>query len=360
MVLTQAYRRGNRQLKQDTGCRTGKEGQALSCTCGKPTDGFLRHRFQPLTAVRLPKNYRQREWDFFRNIEHLSELYGFKPLDVGGQSYPYNLYLSFKHAQMKLAQKDKGLELVLLEKNGRIRLATIKTASTASTLFYIPINTIVGLWGNADREKEMLLLQSVSAYLYQVVGLMDYHRYGYLSCSMDMIQTWLMDEAEEWKDDEWQEHKGDMDKAFHYGSLFFRKVGNPIHLQQWEQRLKDFYPEGLIQQELLRVSSKLFRLYTDYPEHHIFSKVHTGLLNPEEENRMNMGQVFCFTWSLRGWLHEQLMETTCAELNEMMVADEPMSIQYFDTPQQTVAHDIDFELRLYELLHELTDLLLQL
>jgi hypothetical protein len=62
-----------------------------------------------------------------------------------------------------------------------------------------------------------------------------------------------------------------------------------------------------------------------------------------DEERMYPEQYFSFNWSNEGWLDDNLMEVVNSHLQELSEAEVPCSMQYFDSPQATETHFLDFE-----------------
>ncbi|MEO6849136.1 MAG: hypothetical protein ABI166_00835, partial [Mucilaginibacter sp.] len=56
-------------------------------------------------------------------------------------------------------------------------------------------------------------------------------------------------------------------------------------------------------------------------------------------------------------LQENIYDMVNSELQELGYQEEPVAIQWFDTPQEKPQQDFDFEARFFALLNRLTELL---
>lgn len=294
------------------------------------------------------------------SFRHLADLCGFAMMDVSAMVFPLNIAALYGQAAEALAQKDREIELLLVEDGGRIRLATAKEASTETTLFHLPVYPLWKCMRDKMRRQETNLLLSVFAYLHQIAGIGFFNGWTYIGSKYECLLEWLS-EDDGWEDNE--EHRRSLSTvkaAIHFGERMHRKVRHPYHLNAWEDRLRNFQRGDAVSVTLWDIADRLFALYGEYPSRSLNDNVRPELLRPNEEYRMGMEQVFAFIWDEDGWLGNQLRETVSAELNECCAADEPLALQFFDTPQKEAKHDLGFETRLYDLLHDLSDLLRQL
>lgn len=355
----------HRAIRNGTGqaarCGSGKKGQA---TVSPPPDGghgFLNHRFEPLRGEDTLPYSRKGEALLLSSFSHLAALYGFEPMDVSGMVFPQNIAALYGQATKALAEKDKQVELLLVEEEHRIRLATVKEASTGTTLFYLPVYPLWKCRRDCKRKQVTDLLLSVFAYLHQIVGIPFFNGWSYIGSKYQCMLEWVEENEGDWEDTEaWRHDLYTVKAAIHCGERMHGQVKHPYHLCAWEDRLRSFKRGDAVSVSVWDIANRLFTRYREYPTRSLSDKVQPELLRPHEEYRMEMEQVFSFIWKEGGWLGEQLFEMVSNELNECCAADEPVSLQYFDTPQSEVTHDLDFETRLYDLLHDLSDVLRQL
>ena len=275
--------------------------------------------------------------------------------------FPQNIAALYGQAVKTLAGKDKRVELLLLEEEHRIRLATVKEASTGTTLFYLPVYPLWKCRRDSKRKKVTDLLLSVFAYLHKIVGIPFFNGWSYIGSKYSCMLEWIEENEYDWEDtDTWRHDLYTVKAAIHCGERMHRQVNHPYHLSAWEDRLRIFRLGDALDVTVYDTAEKFHQLYKKYPTRSLADKVQTELLRPHEDSRMEMEQVCSFIWKEGGWLGEQLFEMVSCELNECCAADEPLTLQYFDTPQTVVTHDLDFETRLYDLLHDLSDVLRQL
>jgi len=139
-----------------------------------------------------------------------------------------------------------------------------------------------------------------------------------------------------------------------------RHLRSKHNLEGFEKRLNAFDPSSPAEIALLAVSAKIFQLFTDYPERSFNSGIEQDLYLEEEEDQNGMVKTesyLSFFWNYNDCLHDQLMEYVNSELNEYGKTEEPVTIQYFSHPQSQPNHDHDYNIRLMEILHRLTDCL---
>lgn len=357
MAYTPIHRSIRREIGQAARCGTAKKGQAKVRTAEYVGHGFLTHRFLPLRGENSLPYSKEGEAFLLSSFQNLAMLYGYEPMDVSGEVFPLNLSGLYRQATERLAQKDKWVELLLVEDRGRIRLATTKSASTGSTLFFLPVYPLWKWMHGKKRRQEVNLLLSVFAYLHNLVGIPFFNGWTYTGSRYHNLLEWLT-EDDGWTDyEEYEACLSSVKAAIYFGDRLHKIVKHPYHLHAWGDRLGQLPISCEQSLSIHNVAEQLYRLYRDYPTRSLADNIQPELLRPNEEYRMTMEQVFSFIWDERGWLGQNLVEMVCTELNECCAADEPMTIQYFDKPQSEAMHDLDFETRLYGLLHELSDVL---
>lgn len=357
MESTPTYRTVRKGLRHPARCRKGKKGQAEVRTPEPAGHGFLKHRFLPLAGDGALNRRKERERKILSSLDNLAVLYGFTAMDVSVQPYPYNILLAFRYAEQQLEQADKTLHLLLLEEGNKVCIATAKEASTGTTLFYIPVYPLWCLLQDRQYRQEAKLLLSVFAYLRQVAGVPYFDDYSPVQGHYGILQEWISEEDDFTDQTEREVSNSLLNCAFHFGKKTGKQIAHPYHLEQFSQRLQSFKPSGAFGNALNKIAKDFYQLYQTYPGCNIMDNVHEGILQPNEEQRIYMEQVVSFIWDENGWLGQQLVEMACSELNEMSAMDDPVALQFFDIQQTSITHDLQFENSLFELLHELSDVL---
>lgn len=361
METASKHRTVRKRVRPSARCGSGKEGQAKVSTPLHGGHGFLNHRFEPLRGQDTLPYSRKGEALLQSSFCNLAALYGYEPLDTSGMVFPQDIAALYQQATEQIALKDKRLELLLLEDENNIRLATVKEASTGTTLFYLPVYPLWKCMKDRQRKQETDLLLSVFSYLHRNVGIPFFDGWSYIGSKYQCIQEWIEENEGDWEEvDEWRYELYTVKAAIHCGERMHRQVQHPYNLSVWEDRLLNFKRGDAVSVNVCDIADRLYKLYREYPSRCLGEKVWPDLLRPNEEYRMTLEQVFSFIWDENGWLGEQLFEMVSSELNECTAADEPIALQYFDNPQCEVVHDLDFETRLYDLLHDLSDVLRQL
>ena len=345
------------RVEQAARCGNGKKGQAEISTRRTTGHGFLSHCFEPLRGRdTLPYN-QEGEAVLLSSFANLAALYGYEQPDVSQTEFPRNICTLYREATKILDVKGTGVIPLLMEIDGVIRLATAREASTSTTLFYLPVYPLWKWMQGGTRKRESNLMMSVFAYLHQVVGIPFFNDCSYIGRCYRTMLDWL-EEDDGWTDpEELRVSLSSVQAALYTGKRMHRQVKHPYHLHAWENRLRTFTKGDATAIAIADIADSFLKLYTDHPERTLADNIHTGLLQPTEDMRVEMEQIFSFIWKEDGWLGEQLFEVVNVELMECCAMDEPVALQYFDTPQHEVMPCLDFETRLYGLLCDLAETL---
>ena len=342
--------------RQGAGCRRSTKGKAEISTARPAADGFLKHHFMSVQFEihEELKHYRKVERGFFTSLSNLCALYGFASPDVAGQVFPVNLQRAYTYIAVCLKKAAPNVQLIVIQDESHTAcLATVREYDTGNWLYYVPINPVLEL-RKQGKGKQADLLLSVFAYLYQVAGLPSYMDGGsYLLHEYEMIEDWIYDDLSEENTDQLSQ----ILIACYWGKKVLKQMRHPYHLAQFDNRLKTFAPKTAWDSELLAVSRKFMKLYRQFPNRNLFQSVREGLIQPKDEDRVRPEQYASFYWDDRGSLNETLMQVINDQLQECNVMDVPLAVQCFDTPQERQFHDLDFEIRVFDLLPELIDLL---
>ncbi|HWB27501.1 MAG TPA: hypothetical protein VG738_18625 [Chitinophagaceae bacterium] len=327
-------------------------------TCLHGANGFLKKSFSPVIGQNLAilGGSKEIEKEYFISLAHFTALHDITMPSVEG-SYPMNIARSFSVVKDEFAKKDTGLGILILkDENRKACIATFKTCDTGMNLFYIAVKPLARLLQNPRKKRQAQLLLSVFAYLYQVAGMPDYHN-GYVGSNYEAIYENYeyycrdIDESDSRTFISWN-----MNMQY-FGRKTFKSIRHPYHLQQFENRLKRFIPLNNADKDLLKVSRLLFDLYKNYPSRRIFDNVHYRFLEPDEERHILPDDYISFFWDSDSFVYEELMEYINGDFQEIACTEEPIALQYFDTPQGAIKHDLAFEDAFFECLHHLADLL---
>lgn len=360
MLSSSTYRSVRKRVRPGSRQRRSKEKQSQECTAPICANGFLKQPFLPVTDSVLPsiKQVLAIEKDFFNSLDNLSHLYGFEPMDTRGYVFPHNIYTAHAHAETIIKQYDKGLHLLIVNDEKHIAtLTTVKEADTGGILYYIPVEPLLFLLRQKTRKQTKELMLSVYAYLYQVVKMPFCDSSSFMGYQYEMLQEWIEQEPEAWDEAEYKEKLADIKALFRYSNHIKKHISKPRHLEQFSARIKRFTPASLAEKILLEVAVKLCGLWAAYPARSFFDSITDNFLQPDIEERMQANQYFSFYWSNNGWLYEDVMENINVSLQEMQVAEEPIALQYFETPQSEVKHDLNFQTTLLEIICELAEVL---
>lgn len=332
-------------------------------TTPNAANGFLKHRFLPLRGNCHAElsNSRIVEGEFFSSLSHLTTLYGVTALPRNNAIYPCNVAHAFKQAQNELQTVAPELGLALIQdETHAATLVTYKEYSVGSCLYYIPVRPLWDLLRRADKKQETALLQSVFAYLLQVVDMPSFAESGsYLYSEYQTLWEWYSeDESMEQKD--WQVLSGALKSVEICGSIIEKKIKNPDNLALFGKRLAQYIPKDQTEITFKQIATGFYTLYNQYPKRSFWDSLHTGLSEPEVEDRVMAGQYFSFVWDTEDCLFNDIMEHINAQLQECMLMDNPIALQFFDTPQTKQQLDLEFEQTLFALLDDLYDILNEL
>ncbi len=361
MQPAQTYRKVCPRPRQAGKPFRNQERQTPKRTPQPAGHGFLKKTFAPVTGQRLAALGKPAalERELFNSLSHLTALYQLPVPALDGSPYPLNVARVLEQAKQSLQQKSPELELaVLRDKEKKIRLVTIKTYNTGGWLYYIPVKPLWEMHRNRRRKKQCFeLLLSTCSYLFRIAGIPYYTDGSYLESTYDMLETWYQEiiEAGEGTDltDESHALLEECRYMRHAGKKLLNSIRHPYQLEQWASRLQAFRPADEQQQELLKACQPLYNLWQQYGDRDILAATSTGIFYPEEEERIYPDYYISFFWDGEGLVYEQLIEAVNASFESASIVDEPISIQYFDTPQETETHDLRFEEGFFEAIHQL-------
>ena len=274
------------------------------------------------------------------------------PESVTG-SFPQSIYHSWQTVSGALKRIDGKLECIIASDEKQVAtLATITRYNTGMCLYYIPVRPLCYWVQNSQSQKLAGLLLSVFAYLHQVVEVPFYTEPGsYVGCQYQMIEDWVNDDQE---DEGYRDEQLDELYTMHNAGLkLHAQIGKPEYVERFGEIVLNFNPADDWEKDWQLLADEFLQLYRQYPERSIFDHIHSGLLYPEDEDRISADQYISFYWSGYGCLADTLFETIDCNFQEIAFMDEPMHLQKFDQLPETNNPDFDFENRLFDLLNKL-------
>ena len=360
MVSAHSYRKIRKQSEQYARCSAGKETKAPQRSGNTTGNGFLRHRFLPVRENKYPvlRQQRKTEREFFASLSHLANLYGFHLPQVAQHPFPFNITAAYNQAKERLKQLAPNLQLIIIQNETHTAcLATVSVYNTGTTLYYVPVRPLIDLLKVKERRPAAQLILSIFSYLYHIVKL-PYHRdeSSYLSYCYEAMTEWYLDSGE-WEKEDYKHNLQQLKTMRKGGDTIRKKISPLTHLNQFENRLKKFTPADNCETELLQLATEAFSLWQSNTQRSIFDSIPEQLLDPETDERITADRYLSFFWDSEDNIYESLMEYINSDLQEYGVIDEPVSIQFFDTPQHEPSHDLSFEINLFKLIDDLCTIL---
>lgn len=362
MVYTTKNRGVRRKTEQPTGCKRRIDRGKSIASPGNARHAFLKNRFNPVVDKNECNIPRSSEQGILTSLANIMCLYKGTMPDISKMPFPLNISILLSVAQKHLKAVSPELEIMIVQEEDSYRVATIKAAGTENTLLYIPLKPLLKLSGDKSKKKTKDLLFSMFAYLHNIVEIPMCGEYSYIGNLYSMIlEMHENEEDENWSDPEvYFELLSTLREATYYSDKWSKKMNNENLLNRFEERFNSFQPKDEVEQQTYLIAGELLSIFKKYPFHSLMGGIIPGLVLPEEESRIFMEQLISFVWSYDDWLFSQLEEYVNCELNEMCVCDEPLSLQYFDTPQSSERHDLDFEENIYRIVIDLINHLIDI
>ncbi|MEN0095130.1 MAG: hypothetical protein AAGB30_07090 [Pedobacter sp.] len=255
----------------------------------------------------------------------------------------------------QMAMVDKSLEIRLLQDEVSLaRLATVHTFSNGNTLFYFPTEVVFNLLKTDLQTAELLL--SVYSYLFRFIGIPHYGEdYSYLGGIYEMIEEMYLYEDDPDRDKDFYDYvTGHLQMIQEKGAECVMLLREKIHVMDFAERVERYQPRNKEQMDFHETARSFLKLSQDFPGRNIHDRI-SPPLDEDYEGLIRLEQYLHFHWSNNCPVVDELMDYVNADLNERSEMEEPTTFQYFDTPQPSSTHEHDFEKRLCELLHELSD-----
>lgn len=240
-------RKSGGKVGQTTRKRGTRKTAAKGRTKGNAAPAFLAQWFYPLAteeATVAPTAVCGMERDFYASAKNLCSLYGMAQPPRSGVPFPFNLSRDLEGLRQGLKARGHQIDLRLLEMEEKTCLATVETFSTQSTLFYLPVLPMLNLLENSERRAVGELLQSVFAYLLQVVGVPHFASdYGYLGGIYEMLSDWWSEDGYAEDEAERLAHEAFFERLWHHGKISLHLLSEKSALDDFGQRVNGFKAE---------------------------------------------------------------------------------------------------------------------
>lgn len=337
----------------------GAERQTEISSHSHVANGFLRTSFLPKLKesenIQACRKSEKMEKDFFLSLSRLAEHYSMVAMQVEHFPYPYNITLAISDMEEKLQQNVMNWEEIrLVQDSNKTFLVSEERYNTGLTLYYIPVAPLFYMLRKRKRTANLLL--SVCSYLYHIVEI-PYHRKenSYLYWMYEMMNDWV--EEDEYTE-ETDVYLTEIKQAEWIGEVVEQKIFNQNNLTLFQERVQKFKARDDFDKACFIIAKEALDMYQCYPNANVFrnAKPHGESSDDEMENIVSMDRYISFYADSKGWLNESLVETVNNELQEYGIMEEPTIIKVFDG--RDIAEDnLSFENRLFELLHNLIDVL---
>ena len=325
-------------------------------------NGILGCTFLPKLAQSIDiQDCRETEREFYTSLSQLSEHYDLKPMTSKQYGYPYNISLSIWDIDKQLSKKINNWDGVeLLEDSGHTFLTSTESFATNNTLFYIPVQPLFDMLHRRKRKYVSKLMTSVFTYLYHIVRIPYYRQEeSYLFWQYEMIHDWLMEDEDEGAIEAYAKEIAD---TVSMGDYVESEIYNLRNLRVFCRRIQTFKPKDDFEKQCLKVAKEIYVIYEQYPQENIYRNAQHRFESSDdeendiEENVVSMEKYLSFYGSSGGWVTQNLLELVNCELQEYGELEEPMIIRRFDG-HKVKDGSLDFEARLFSVLHDLIDVL---
>ncbi len=354
MAVTQKYRKVRRKVKSITGHSSSQKAKTEKFATGNAGHGFLKFTFLPVRENKhsFLKSQKKLEREFFNSLSNLAELYNISISEASQLPYPLNISAAYREAREQLSKINDKLVLIVAQDEEKVcSLATVETFAIGQNLYYIQVRPLADMIDKDEHRKRLELLLSVFSYLHFHVGI-PWHtdRGTYMNGCYEMLKEWYLEgEYEEGELADLLEHFEKMETD---SNRIYQLMREPANLNEFADRVMNFKPATKEDQSLLELAKAAYDLYKKYPNRSIFGSIHDNLFDPEDEERIRPEHYLSFFWDENDFLYDHLIEYVNSYLQECAVMDEPVTIQFFDTKQETPLKGLQFENALFPLLED--------
>lgn len=341
-------------------CSRGRQKSVKERTERTGRNDFLNHSFKSVWVFEGRPKKAERE--FFNSLSNLCAHYEMSLPETVGLPFPQNIYHSWAKVENMLNEKDKQLACFIVSNDRHeVVLATAKTLPL-NGLYYIPACGYWKLKHRAGVTAETETLLRLFAYLNQKAGIPFFQQSGcFIDEQYDMLETWLSDMQDEDEQEEpyRQEQRDAMYELRKAGAHLMPEIQNPQLLENLSDLLLSSSYE--LNSELAGIAVKFAELYAEYPKRTIYDNTNAALLYPDENETIRPDQYTGFYWSPYDCFADQLDEMINCAFQEIAIVEEPVALTVFDRMPAPNRHDpLDYERRLFELMDELRDYLMNL
>jgi len=324
-------------------------------TAGTHSNGFLNHAFQPFWGVAF-RDWKTAEQEFFVSAKNLCALYGWTAPDVSGLSFPDNIREAHKRITVQQTRAF-DLEVKICQDDGHACcLTTAKMFNTNYHLYYIPVRAVWKMRVNKAGQSLYKLLIAVFGYFYQVAGIPFFNEPGTIDSTYDTIKNWL-DEEDDSEDEIYRNRqRAELKRLKKAGDALLPEIKQPFSLMKLETAWKTCQSTEQCDTHLIDAVAEIIKLIKDYPKRAVRDTMHYEE-ELDEGDTLYWEQYVCFYWSGEDCLNETLYDMINDEFQQMAYQEEPMSLQWFDQPQEKAEHVFDYEPRLFSVINRLAELL---
>lgn len=325
-------------------------------TAGFDPHGFLKHTFVPFDGYCF-RDWRKAEAEFFRSAENICTLYGLSKPDVSGLAFPENI--SACHQQIAdILERGNRINCRIMQDEIRsATLTTVKRFDTGYTLYYIPVNAIMRIMAKPGLKHLSDLLCCICSYLYQITKVDYYRDQCYIHSTYSTIEDWI-NEDDEGKGEVYRDEQlAQLEIMMQSGDLLRTILKRPFSIKSLRSLLNVYNRSAGRDSVFADLAGEVEKLAIDYPKRSVYDAIPKAYYGLDENGNIHIDQYLCFYWSANDMFNEVFFDMVNNELNESGEQVEPVSLQWFDKPQQQVQHHFDYEPRLFAIISELVDFL---
>nr|WP_288813130.1 hypothetical protein [uncultured Sphingobacterium sp.] len=359
METTSAIRGIRNGDKQDARCKGNQKPQTGKCAIGTVANGFLRHQFSPLfeKGKKLPDKEKT-EREFYRSLSVLQNKLGCEIMDFKGTGYPYNILRA--HQAVAGFLQSPCLDVttsIIRDDDGQVKLRANSCYEPGTTLYFIPVIPLYRLLLDKTKKKTAELLLSVFSYLYHHAGIPYYREDGnYSYYQYEYMTEWLTECLEEDEQAQMNGAFSELNQAFHFGDVMFRKIYNLYHLSRFEERIDSFRPMDTSDWDCLKIAKCACGLMNQYPDQRLFRNTENEELD-YEEGVLRAEQYISFIATTEGMLYDNIQSMINNEFGEYGKMEKPTLQQVFDHDNSIQTDGLNFEYQLFALINDLCTVL---
>ncbi|MBI1342412.1 MAG: hypothetical protein GC171_05695 [Terrimonas sp.] len=250
--------------------------------------------------------------------------------------------------------------IIIRDKKRKACLATVKSYDTGYTLYYIPVRPLWLLLKNKEQQELSRIIILLFRYLYKIAGVPYYREDSYLYNQYETLTDWMENDIDGDEEEQYRQHQVEQMKQLKdAGDELFPLLKQPFKSTVLKQAIKKYEQNKQRDSNATKLAEDVLKLYNDYPSRSLHGSMKKHLLHPDESDYIYLEQYLSFFWSSNDCFYDTLMDMINSELQEMGFQEEPVSIQYFDQPQEKETHDFGFEQRFFQLADRLSELLNQ-